>query len=288
MSLDGDVQYYFEATVLNGQQEPVEGAALTVEDDSGEVEVTWGESSNTTDAEGTVGGLLYDGEYTAIAEYEDDSGSVLTGSTDFTIAGADVEFEIVLGEGSVGTGGGGSSGATGTTDADGVFAFQSPDGDYRVTVDHPDEDAVTDGEVSVAGAGLDINVELGGGVTTSGSGGDDGDDEVNVKLAAIVETALTVETLEASEVGTSSAMLHGELTEIEGVEEATVAFEWVASDGSFPDETSWQTLDGTGEFSEELSGLESDTAYDYRAVAEADGETETGREMTFTTAVSGE
>lgn len=289
MSLDGDVQYYFEATVLNGQEEPVEGAVLTVEGESGEVDVNWGESSNTTDAEGVVGGLLYDGEYTATAEY-DDSGTVLTGSTDFTISGADVEFEIVLGEDdSSGGTGGGFDGASGSTDADGIFPFESPDGDFRVSVDHPDGEEVTDGEVTVAGAGLDINVELGGDVTTSesgsdDSGSDDGDDEVNVKVASSVETALTVETREAAEVGTSSAILNGELTGLEGAGEATVSFEWVASEGSFPDSTSGQTLTTTGEFSEELSGLDTDTTYDFRSVAEADGEEDTGGEMSFTTA----
>lgn len=114
------------------------------------------------------------------------------------------------------------------------------------------------------------------------------DRDVSVSTSSTsAETSLAVETLAATDVGPSSVTLNGALTELEGVEAATVSFEWIASDGSFPNTTSGQTLTAAGAFEAELSGLENDTQYDFRAVAEADGVEETGDSMSVTTGADG-
>ena len=139
--------------------------------------------------------------------------------------------------------------------------------------------------------------------STAGDGSNDGtDSETEMAMADVgaldrdvsvstsstsAATSLAVETLAATDVGPSSVVLNGELTELEGAPAATVSFEWIASDGSFPNTTSGQTLTAAGGFDAELSGLESDTQYEFRAVAEADGVDETGDSMSVTTGPDG-
>lgn len=93
---------------------------------------------------------------------------------------------------------------------------------------------------------------------------------------------LTVETGEATNIGDNSATLTGELIELENADEANVYFEW-GEQGNLSNSTSTQTLSATGSFDEFVSGLSSGTDYEFRAVAEANGETDTGAVMSFTT-----
>ncbi len=103
---------------------------------------------------------------------------------------------------------------------------------------------------------------------------DDPDDPEDVEV--------TVETNEAENIGETAATLNGELTQLENAEEATVYFEWGES-GDLSNTTSDQSLSSAGGFDETLSGLSSDTDYEFRAVAEAEGESDEGNTLTFTT-----
>ena len=105
---------------------------------------------------------------------------------------------------------------------------------------------------------------------------DDPDDPEDVEV--------TVETNEAENIGETAATLNGELTQLENAEEATVYFEWGES-GDLSNTTSDQSLSSAGGFDETLSGLSSDTDYEFRAVAEAEGESDEGSTLTFTTDV---
>lgn len=84
---------------------------------------------------------------------------------------------------------------------------------------------------------------------------------------------LAVDTLEPAAITSDGLTLTGELTELEGYDEAVVGFEWGEADGDFPHVTDGQTLDAPGTFSAELTDLEPDQAYEYRAVAVAGDET---------------
>ena len=97
------------------------------------------------------------------------------------------------------------------------------------------------------------------------------------------EESLSVETRDASDVDESSATLNGELTELEGHDEVTVYFEWGESGEGLTNTTEEQTLDSTGEFDDEVTDLDSGTVYEYRAVAEAGDDSDTGDTLPFTT-----
>jgi|GEM_PF-330517 hypothetical protein len=97
------------------------------------------------------------------------------------------------------------------------------------------------------------------------------------------ETSVSVTTAEAADVGETTATLNGVLTDLGGADSADVSFEWGPS-GDLSNATTPQTVSTTGSFSEELTGLESGTDYEFRAVAEAsDGDTGAGGVATFTT-----
>ncbi len=93
---------------------------------------------------------------------------------------------------------------------------------------------------------------------------------------------LTVETGEATNIGENSATLTGELIELENSDDANVYFEW-GEQGNLSNTTSTQTLSATGSFDEFISDLSSGTDYEFRAVAEANGETSTGAVVSFST-----
>ena len=103
---------------------------------------------------------------------------------------------------------------------------------------------------------------------------DDDDDEE--------EESVSVETGEASGVGETSATLEGELTELEGADDAEVWFEY-GSEGDLEESTDPQTLSSTGEFDADVEDLDSDTEYEFRAVAEVEEDSDEGDVLTFTT-----
>lgn len=93
-----------------------------------------------------------------------------------------------------------------------------------------------------------------------------------------------VSTGDAANVGTGSATLKGDLTDLDGADSADCGFEWRPSGTSSWNATSGQTLSSTGSYARSLSGLSDGTDYEYRAVAEgSDGDTATGSTATFTT-----
>ncbi len=94
---------------------------------------------------------------------------------------------------------------------------------------------------------------------------------------------LAVEADEPSEVDNPSATLNGLLTSLEGVDAARVGFEWGVEGDDLPHTTEVKSLEETETFEAELSELEADTSYEFRAFAEADGVRETSDIVSFET-----
>ena len=104
-------------------------------------------------------------------------------------------------------------------------------------------------------------------------------------LVQRIKASLTVETNEATDVGENNATLHGNLTELVNADSADVWFKYGEND--LNTETSKTTLGTTSTFSETIDGLNDDTEYDFRAVAEADdGTTVFGTIRSFITEAS--
>ncbi|PSP80856.1 serine protease [Halobacteriales archaeon QS_1_68_20] len=98
------------------------------------------------------------------------------------------------------------------------------------------------------------------------------------------DPALSVSTDSATSVGETSATLNGTLGDLGGASSADVYFEWGPAGGSLSNTTSAQTLSSTGSFSADVSGLDSGTDYEFRAVAQgSDGSSDTGGVQSFTT-----
>lgn len=103
-----------------------------------------------------------------------------------------------------------------------------------------------------------------------------------------IERVLTVETDEASDVDDESAALEGELTELEGLDEASVFFDWRQADEDEWTESASMDLETTDTFAEEISDLDGDTAYEFRAIAEAEDKRSEGGIEEFETLVPAE
>jgi hypothetical protein len=92
-----------------------------------------------------------------------------------------------------------------------------------------------------------------------------------------------VATAPATEITDASATLNGNLTALNGTDNATVRFEyWVEGDRANSTNTTAMKV-GTGTFSWGVSDLSNDTTYVYVAHAEANGTNVTGGQQTFTT-----
>ena len=98
-----------------------------------------------------------------------------------------------------------------------------------------------------------------------------------------VDPVISVETDPATDVTHSSATLHGTVTELSGVETVDVYFEYRDGSSSTWTTTGVQQLTDAGSFTAEIDELESDTAYEYRAIAEGDAESDAGETLTFST-----
>lgn len=90
-----------------------------------------------------------------------------------------------------------------------------------------------------------------------------------------------VDTLPATAVNGGSATLHGELLDMGDFEEVSVYFEWRAVSDDDWTETAPQTMTDPGTFEQDLTGLDVDTEYEFRAVAEADGDRVVGGTLGF-------
>lgn len=105
------------------------------------------------------------------------------------------------------------------------------------------------------------------------------------EVTFVTDDAFDVQTREPTVENESAATLRGELTDLDGAENATVWFEY-GPEGENTTETAKRTLNETGTFSATVTGLEENVTYVYAAHAEsADGATEAGDDVTFDTAV---
>lgn len=101
---------------------------------------------------------------------------------------------------------------------------------------------------------------------------------------ATTDAPPAVRTVGSTNVGETSATLHGNLTDLGGAAGATVGFEYRQLGSGTWLSTGGENANATGPYSTQASGLDPATDYEFRAVAEADdGETATGDVLTFTT-----
>ncbi|WP_132058788.1 fibronectin type III domain-containing protein [Halorussus amylolyticus] len=97
-------------------------------------------------------------------------------------------------------------------------------------------------------------------------------------------TPPSVTALSASSVEQTEATLGGSLVDLGGADSATVYFEYRATGASGWTETDGQTRTSTRTFYRTVDGLNADTDYEFRAVAEAsDGDIDTSESETFAT-----
>ncbi|SEG58615.1 Pectate lyase superfamily protein [Halobellus limi] len=140
-------------------------------------------------------------------------------------------------------------------------AYDADTGTYSATWDST---AVDDGTVS-----LEARVTDADGNTAAAA------------VEVVVDNGPAVATLEPQDVTSESATLRGDLRDLGGSDSVDVRFEWRAADGDAWTAAGDQSLDSPTEFAHTVSGLEGDTQYEFRAVAEADGETAEGEIVGF-------
>ena len=94
----------------------------------------------------------------------------------------------------------------------------------------------------------------------------------------------SVTTTSPTNIGTSSATLTGELSDLNGVDAGDCYFEWRQTGASEWNTTAKQTLTATGSFSTDLGTLSESTEYEYRANADAsDDDADSGSTVSFST-----
>lgn len=91
-----------------------------------------------------------------------------------------------------------------------------------------------------------------------------------------------VRTHDATGITADSATISGEVKGLGTMDFAVVEFEWGMSEEGFLNETVFQVMKATGQFSDELTGLEPGTTYFYRVRGIGDG-IGYGRFKSFTT-----
>lgn len=98
-----------------------------------------------------------------------------------------------------------------------------------------------------------------------------------------VEASVSVETEGSSDVGSDGVTLRGTVDELLAADSAQVAFQnRPASSGTWS-RTDGETKSSTGSYSQSVSGLQSDTEYEFRAIAWTDDDSATGKTMTYRT-----
>ncbi len=110
-----------------------------------------------------------------------------------------------------------------------------------------------------------------------------GIDELDIELSAVAPEAPTVRTDPATNIGETSARLNGELTSMGSEDSVDVSFEYRVKGEAYWDTTVPQALIATGVFYADVTGLDPDTEYEFRAVGEYDYETVYGDITEFTT-----
>jgi len=103
-------------------------------------------------------------------------------------------------------------------------------------------------------------------------------------FARITGQLPTLTTVGSSNVGTSSGDVEGSLDDLKDASEVDCFFQYREQGTSTFSETSKQTLTSTQNYTDTISGLNSSTTYEFRAVGTApDGDTGVGLIQTFTT-----
>lgn len=148
----------------------------------------------------------------------------------------------------------------------GAWSTASLDAETERYEDEWDSTAVSDGDVTLEARAADSNGRS--------------DEE---SLSLVVDNRPVVETTGATDVTTESATINGYLRDIGGADEVDVGFEWKQSSVDEWSQTGAQTLDAGGEFTAEVSGLDSETRYEFRAVAAYDGNRIDGETVGFET-----
>ena len=103
-------------------------------------------------------------------------------------------------------------------------------------------------------------------------------------LRTVPKILPVVTTLDASDITTTSARLHGNLYSLGDYSSANVSFEWGTTSGALDYETNPETMTSEGDFSADLTDLAVNTDYYFRAKAVANDETVYGEELSFNTA----
>jgi hypothetical protein len=162
------------------------------------------------------------------------------------------------------------TGASGTSIRNSCFEQTGDDRD-GVWIDNADDCIIEDSNINTSGEEILVD---GGSVSTS---------NVTYDQSCPIGSSLAVSTDSATDVGDTSATLNGELTDLGGASSADVYFEWRESGTSSWNATAAETLSTIGTFSENLSSLDGDTDYEFRAVAKTADTTDTGSTTSFTT-----
>jgi hypothetical protein len=102
-------------------------------------------------------------------------------------------------------------------------------------------------------------------------------------------TAVAVSSVGSSNITTEEADLEGSLDDLGGNSSVDVSFEYREVGASSWNQTSPITKSATGSYTQTVSGLNSDTDYEFRAFGKGNdsGETATGSTLTFTTTAEG-
>ena len=127
--------------------------------------------------------------------------------------------------------------------------------------------------------GLDDNEQGAGRLNVADAVGAEDDDDDN----GDADENVSVVTDEATDIGETSATLNGEVTDLDGADEADVGFEYGETGGDLDNSVDAGTVSSTGTFAETVEDLEPGTDYEFRAVAETANDSDAGSIKAFTT-----
>ena len=97
------------------------------------------------------------------------------------------------------------------------------------------------------------------------------------------ETAVSVETVDATDIDESTAILVGDLSELTGYDDAECYFAYRENGDDIWIETTVQTLSTTETYDQKVTGLTGGTEYVFKALADGEEESSSGQELRFET-----
>lgn len=276
----------FEVTTSDFENLDIDTGGFLVVENAVEFEINnVGESTETIDV-ADVGGIEADDEITATL-YEDDTRSnELDADATTVLAEGEAFFDVTI-----------TDAPATVTEGDQVVVEYTIENTGGVT-DIQDIEFLVDGQVTETESGVELTSgQTFDGTFTYQTDGDDvpeieltvaSDDDSDTRTVAVeaLQVAPTVETNGATNVDTSSATLNGELTDIGSASEVEVYFQYRETGETAWAETGVQTLTAAETFEETVTGLESDTDYEFRAVAESMDGSDIGDIQTLTTDVA--